>query len=488
MSLSQLGASKSVPDGLSGRAARGGVLTIGGQAGRVLIQFLGLVVLSRILPPESFGVYAVVAAVFALGELLRDFGLTNAAIRSEHLSRRTASNVFWLSLVIGTALALLVALAALALFVSGGASDLSLALALLGFCFFINAAQSIYQILLVRGLRFGALALTDVTSQIIGLAVAILTALSGFGLWSLMAQLFAISATLLGARILAVQWIPSWPSRDPSIKPMLGFGANVAGAQVLGYVANNADTFSLSVLQGPVTLGFYSRAFQLLTVPMNQILSPLTNVFLPILSQAAGDRQRFSGAIQRTLFTVGLPSLTLLIIMSTQANAIVSIALGEQWRPSSGVLAILAIGGCFQVFGFAGFWVFLSAGLGSELLRYNLLTKPLTAVLVATGASLGAEGAASGYALGLFLSWPLCYLWLAKRGHAPVVPAFRSSAVLTLSGILAFLVGFVLASATAQLPLIISLLIGAAGVFVSLVGSLMAWPLGRIGLADSIRT
>lgn len=92
---------------LGSTAARGALMTLGGQGGRILLQFLGIVVLARLLDPEDYGLLAVVTVIIGVGEIFRDFGLSSAAVRAKTLSHGESSNLFWINTGIGALLGLI---------------------------------------------------------------------------------------------------------------------------------------------------------------------------------------------------------------------------------------------------------------------------------------------------------------------------------------------------------------------------------------------
>ena len=55
------------------------------QVARLVIGLGATAVLARMLTPQEFGYVAMVVAVVGLAELLRDFGLFNAAIQAPDL-------------------------------------------------------------------------------------------------------------------------------------------------------------------------------------------------------------------------------------------------------------------------------------------------------------------------------------------------------------------------------------------------------------------
>ena len=84
-------------------AARGGAVTVAGQIARIGVQMTSVVVLARLLTPHDYGVVAMVLAVIGVGELLRDFGLSSAAIQAPVLTRGQQTNLFWINTGLGGA-------------------------------------------------------------------------------------------------------------------------------------------------------------------------------------------------------------------------------------------------------------------------------------------------------------------------------------------------------------------------------------------------
>ena len=177
-----------------GSSARGGLVTLGAQGIRIVIQFASTVILARLLSPDDFGLFALVLVVVNAGELVRDFGLTPASIQAVHITQAQKSRLFWIGIAVGVAFALIMALASpliAAVIDHPDATPVSLCLAAI---FVLNSAQAQHQAELARSRRFGVLAATEVVAQLAGMVVAVICALEGAGVWSLVAQALVAAA------------------------------------------------------------------------------------------------------------------------------------------------------------------------------------------------------------------------------------------------------------------------------------------------------
>ena len=358
--------------GLASMAGRGAVVTMGGQLLRIVIQLAGIVLLARLLSPSDYGITAMVLAIVGVGEILRDFGLSSAAIQAKTITAGQRANLFWINVGIGAALT--AAVAALAHPIAAFYSDprLVLVTVALSLTFVLNGFATQFRADLNRRLRFGQLAAVEVGAQATALVIALMLAVWGWGYWALVAQqvlqvLFqALALPLLGG------WWPGLPKRGEKMRPFLTFGGGLAASQLLNYASRNIDSVIIGRLFGASALGFYNRAFQLMLLPLNQINAPSMRVALPTLSRLQDEPKRYAEFL---LFgqTVQLNVVSfVLAFCAAQAAPIVAIALGPQWSPSVPLFQILAIAGFFQAAAYASYWVFLSQGLTSALFWYTV--------------------------------------------------------------------------------------------------------------------
>ena len=407
------------PD-LGRQAARGALLTLGGQGVRMALQIVAVVVLARLLEPRDYGLFAMVLAVVGVGEIFRDFGLSSAAVQARSLSRRQRDNLFWINTLIGTCLAAITYAAAVplaALYDEPALVDVARALAV---AFVLNGAATQFRADLVRRLRFRSLAVADVIAPAVGLAVAVTTALTGWGVWALVAQSLTQSLVLLLALVLAAGWLPGRPHRRENMRGLLRFGWHLVATQLVGYAANNVDSLLIGLRFGAAPLGIYSRAFQLLMTPLSQLRAPTTTVALPVLSRLSDDEQRYGQFLCRGQLALGYTLVCGLAVVAGAAGPVTELFLGERWASVTPLLRLLAIAGGLQTLSYVGYWVYLSRGLTGALLRYSLVTAAIKIGCVVVGSTWGVVGVAAGYALAPALAWPLSLWWLSRRTALPV--------------------------------------------------------------------
>lgn len=413
---------------LGDAAARGTGVTLATQALRAMLQFGSVVVLARLLDAEDFGLIAMVASVIGVSELIRDFGLSSAAIQVEHLSRAERDNLFWANLVLGAAccLAAILGRDALASFYDDDRlSTITVALACV---FVLSGANTQYRTDLTRRLRFGPLAASDILSQALGIAVAISCGLAGLGYWSIVWQQLTVAVASLVVNAVNARWLPALPRRDVSIRRFFRFGSGLLGVQTIGYAIKNVDNIAIGYFSGAAALGLYTRAYQLLMTPLSQINAPMTRVALPVLSRVQSDGPRFESYLAKVQLIACYLTATVFTVSAALAGPLVEVIFGPQWARVAPIFAVLAIGGIFRAISQVAYWIYLARGMPGQQLRLYVVTGPIMIVLIAGGAFWGPLGVATGHSLAYAFSWVASLVHVGRVADVASRPLFLNAA------------------------------------------------------------
>ncbi|MFD1810856.1 lipopolysaccharide biosynthesis protein [Rhodococcus gannanensis] len=407
-------------------AARGATVTVAGQAAKFGIQFGGIVVLARLLEPSDFGLVAMVIAVVGVCEVLRDFGLSSAAVQARTLTERQRSNLFWINTGIGAGLTLIVLLCAPLIAGLFDEPRLTSITQVLSVTFLLSGLATQFRAHLTRQMKFGRLAVADIVAQSGGLLAGIALAVGGAGYWAIVGQQ-VVQALLMPAVTAAWgRWMPGLPHRHEPMRDLLSFGWHLMGTQLLQYASKNVDSVIVGHQFGATNLGYYNRSSQLVNGPLNQLNVPASTVALPVLSRLQDDPPRY-----RRFLLHGQTALMTLVVggflcAAALAGPAVEILLGPSWTPATDLFRLFAIGAAFQGAGYATYWVFTSKGITAAMLRYAIVVRTLSISLLVAGAWWGMIGVAWAYVVGVALSWLLGLLWISRASDAPVREMFAN--------------------------------------------------------------
>jgi len=423
---------------LKGRSVRGGFLTLTSQGAQFLLQSTSTIVLARLLNPADFGMVAMVTAITGLGQAFADLGLSEATIQRAEISQEQVSTLFWINVAIGFALAMITA--AMAPFFAWFYREprLQAITLIVSLTFVIGGLRVQHDAILRRQMRFMSLAVRDVTAYVVAVALAITMALRGAGYWAIVALPLILNFTSMVLSWVMARWLPGLPHRGAKVRSLIAFGGHVAGSYLVGNIYRSADNVLIGWYWGAGPLGLYSRAYNLLMLPIRQLGGPARSVAVPAFSRVQAEPERLARYYLRTANLITWITAPLFGFLYVAAAPVIVLVLGRRWEEAAPVFQILAIVALGQLLLESTVWLFVSRGQSRRLLRLSLTICPLVIAGYAVGLPFGIKGVAlagSLVFLGIF-PWILKYSFrgtqvtLQRVGRAILYPV-----VLSLSGI-----------------------------------------------------
>ena len=408
---------------LSRDAARGALVTLVGQWARFGVQLLSAVVMAHLLPPSDFGLVVMVTAVGGIAQILGDFGFGMATIQAPLVTRAQRSNVFWLNVALGVILAGIVYVGAHALAAMYHDARIVGIARVISIVFFLNSAASQFRSELSRNLRFTWVSIADLAGQVVALALGVVMALTGFGYWALVAQPVALASVVLVIVVVASGFVPQLPNRS-DISSLFRFGRDNMIVLTITYVCQNIDTILLGRNFGSTIAGIYGKAYQLIMLPLFQILAPLSRVVVSVLSRVE-EKLRFQQYVERIYLLVSYTLTAALAVLGAVVFPFVEIVLGPQWNFAARIIQFMLLGGVFETLSYPCTWIFLSRGRANDLLRATLATRPIMVLLIIIAAQFGAVQTSLAVAIGFVLNWLAFTFWGLPRVGVEVTPILR---------------------------------------------------------------
>jgi O-antigen/teichoic acid export membrane protein len=377
------------------------------QASRLIAQVLGMVILARLLSPSDFGVVAMASIVTGFAWMFRDFGTMTALIQRRELPRALLDSVFWLNVGVGLAIAILIALAAPVIAVAMHEARLTEILWLFAVAFPIVSLGLVQQGLLERASRFRSVALIESCAALAGLATAVLAALAGWGVYSLVYQTI-VAWTVVTAGLWAVStWRPAWRCSLALIREIAGFSGNLVGFQVFTYFARNMDTVLIGRFLGATDLGYYNLAYRLMIWPLQNISWVAGRAFFPAMSRLQDDKQRLRFAYVRAAAAVFLITAPLTLGLFVLREPFVLAVMGERWLKVADLLFWLAPVSMAQSVGTTALLLYESTGRTDLMFKFGVFYGMAVICAIVVGLQWGVEGVAVAYCgTALVLFWP----------------------------------------------------------------------------------
>jgi len=257
-------------------------------------------------------------------------------------------------------------------------------------------------------MAFGKLALVEITAMTGGIAVAIITALLGAGYWALVYMQLGNALCMAIGVWLACNWRPGLPKRRTGVKPMLAFGGHLTGFHFVNYFARNADNILIGRFNGSDALGFYSKAYQVVYMPIIVVRAPINAVAIPSLSRLQNDPERFRRCYGRIVFFMALFSMPLMAFCVMFSDDLILLFLGYQWLPMKGIFQVLAIAGFIQAVAGTKGAILIATGKAKLYLKLGSIMAIVTLIAFSIGVVWGAIGVAVAYTIALYaIQYPL---------------------------------------------------------------------------------
>jgi O-antigen/teichoic acid export membrane protein len=400
---------------LKQRTIRGGLARLCAQAATFLLRLGSLMVLARLLEPKDFGLVGMVTAFTGVLNLLRDFGLSSAAVQRTTVTDEQISTLFWINISVGALIGIVAVVMAPAIADFYHEPRLLGVTSVLALGFLFNAAGVQHSVLLQRQMRFTALAVIGVVSLIVGTAIAIGGAQAGYGYWALVAMTVSLPLTATIGLWLTSGWIPGAPKRRAGVRSMMRFGGTVTLNGLVAYVAYNAEKVLIGRFWGPAAIGIYGRAYQLANIPTDNLNSAVGEVAFSALSRLQDDPRRLKSYFLKGYSLVLAMTLPVTVACALFADDVVVALLGPKWRDAIPIFRLLAptilIFALINPLG----WLLYSLGLVRRSLKIALVFAPTIIGGYVMGLPYGPTGVAFAYSAVLTL-WVIPFIAWCVHG------------------------------------------------------------------------
>ena len=357
------------------KSAIGGAKWTGtSKVGSSLLQFSQLVVLGRILSPEEFGLMSMVMVVIGFTQAYMDMGISNAIIHEQNSTNRQLSSLYWLNILAGTMLFLILNLTSPLVQTFYKEPRLDDLVFLASFVFLITPIGQQFYVLLQKELRFKILAIFELSSYAAGIIASIILAVYGFGVYSLIwGQIISILIrTLLTTYVGYKEHPPNFEFNYNEIKKHINFGLYQMGDKTANYFSKNVDYLLIGRYFSPEILGAYTIAFQLIIVPVQKINPILTRVAFPLFSKYQNKNEVLrKGYLKLSKFLTFI-SYPALIFLAFTSHLIIPALFGKGWELSAALVPIMVIIGLVRTLGNPVGSIYLAKGRADIGFYFNV--------------------------------------------------------------------------------------------------------------------
>ena len=413
-----------------------------------MVQFIVGLVLARILSPAEFGLVGMITVFLAVSQSLVDSGFGQALIRKKEADETDYSTVFYFNFSAGLIIFLLFYFSAPSIARFYEQPELTDIARALGIIILINATIITQRTRLTRTVNFRQLMKVNLTAAVISGVVAIVMALNGFGVWSLVWRSITGSAVQAILLWYTNKWIPSLKFSRASFKSLFSFGSRLLVSGLIDTLYRNIYLLIIGKFFSAAELGYYTRADQFSRLASQNLTGTLQRVSYPVLSMVQDENERLKAGYKKLISSTMFITFFLMMGMAAVARPMIIVLIGEKWLPSVEYLQLLCLSAMLFPLHALNLNILNVKGRSDLFLRLEVIKKILAVPVILAGIFMGIREMLVGM---IILSFVTYFINSYYSGRLINYPVREQIADILPSFVLALLVSFCI--------LIISLLI-----------------------------
>ncbi|MGL5838460.1 MAG: oligosaccharide flippase family protein [Sphingorhabdus sp.] len=358
----------------------------------------------RILDPSDYGLFAMSAAVLIFLNFLNGYGFVSALIQSEKIEEIRIKQAFGMMILLNGSLALIQVLVAAPLaaayYKEPIVADMLRWQALI---FLATPFLILPEALVTRELEFKKPAIVNLLSALSGACVALVLALGGYGVWTLVFAPIAIFWTRAVGMVIATnfRYLPSFNFKGAGY--IFTFGGTLLISHGFFIVQSQSDIFIAGRALDNHRLGLYAEALMITQLFATKFIPPLNEVAFPAYSRIQHDKAALSSAFLKAVRLIMLVAFPLYFGMAISAGPFVETIMGPKWVESIPLVTILALAMPFAALQFLFQPVMNGLGMPHMTMRNSIAG----AVLMPSVYLFAVQYGVNGLAWGWLIAFPL---------------------------------------------------------------------------------
>ena len=403
-----------------------------------VVQMLRLMILARFLDAGEFGVVAIITFVLGLTFTFSDVGFSAAIMHKKNVDEKDFSSLFWLQFLIFAVIYIL--LFSLSPFIASFYNEQILSLlipiALLDLIF--AGIGRLYDTVLQKTMQFKKIAIRNITSALCSLIVAIVLAINGFGIYSLIIS--TLSQTLINQLWNFIAGQQQYKIRFfcsiQRVIPYFKIGVFQTGTQIIDYFASRFDILIVGKLLGTEILGIYSLAKELLLRLILMVNSIANRVALPILSHNNEDNETLRIHYCKMINLLSFVNIPLNVFLGVLSYQVVILFYGESFVAVAPLLSILSIYGIMHSIGNPVGSLAIAKGRTDVSFRYTIVRAVISLSIISITAlytiNVVAWGQIALMLVMFFVAWRMLIYKLIELPLLDYVKSFSPMLLISL--------------------------------------------------------
>ncbi|WP_162306048.1 lipopolysaccharide biosynthesis protein [Oleisolibacter albus] len=390
------------------------------SGGVSLISFATLLILARLIGPQEFGVAGLALSIVLLLYAAVEMLFHDALVQRPDLDAAHADSAFWTSVGAGVALMSGCWLAGPALEQSFAAPGLAPVLGVMSLCLPFAGVNGVLAALLRRDLAFKRVATRSLAGRMAGAVAGLVLALTGFGVWALVAQQVAMTAGSALALCLHPPHRLQLRVSQRHLLELLRFALPAFTAGFLWQANLRLFVLAAGLILGTTAVGYLTVAMRVVDTARGLLGSALHQLALPLFARRQSDRAALVRGFREATELAALVTQPLFAGLFALAPEVVAVCLGSVWEPSVPLIRVLCVVAMVQLLRQFGTVALTAVGRPGLLAWQNVLGLAVSLGLLLLAGPYGALAAMLAWAARFVAVVPFNALVVSRVAGIPV--------------------------------------------------------------------
>jgi PST family polysaccharide transporter len=248
--------------------------------------------------------------------------------------------------------------------------------------------------------------LIAIGQSVVNGVIAVTLAFRGFGVWSLAWGPVASALFYCIVANAAARYLPRPRIDRAAFRDLFSFGTTLTLKNILVYVACHADLLVIGKFLGEASLGLYTKAFSLVSIPHRQFVKQLNRVTFPAFSRIQTDHARICSWYLTSTRFVAVSLVPCVVALGVLAPDLVISLFTEKWAGMITATKILCAAGVLNALYSLGGPIVEATGN----VVYEVYLGILYALAVVIGSYLGSAYGIEGVAIAMVVASAIMFV------------------------------------------------------------------------------
>ena len=403
----------------------------------MVVQMVVSIIVARRLMPEDFGVMAILTFFTSVALTIVDSGFSQTLIRRKNPTDEEYRSVLIFNVLVSLILYVVLVVAAHPIATFYQHDEIADVAPILFLLLPINSLCVVQTVMFTREFRFALLSKIVFASSLISGLVAVVMAVAGCGIWSLVVQRL-LQMTIKAA---AFWWIRRWRSEArfsfAALRQLAPFSLRLLATELIAAVYNNIAQLFIGKMHSAGILGYFSQAQKLKDLPVISTVQAVQGVTYPALSRLTDDEVKFAEGYLRILRLLSLVVFPVMLGLVAIAPEMFALLLGDKWMPTVPYFEILALAGLVYPLSVVAYNILKVRSNGGIILRLEVIKRVVMTLILLYTIPRSVEAVAWGMTVMAVVDY-LVNTWAAQRYASislgrlvwAVVPSLFTAAVM----------------------------------------------------------